>query len=208
MPRQDKEVTRSRIEDATIKLFATHSYHSISMDEIASKACISKRTLYKYYPSKAQLFISIFEQNLRQLDAENALLESREDVKGKSFSDILIGLFTALYEFTDKHRQFMELFWMLNSDTLEKGTSEEVAGHILQLNNRIMEKSAKLLEESTPTGIFKDMSPILITQFYSAINKGIFLQAEKEARIGIDIVTQDDLYQTACSMLRHCAEEM
>ena len=75
MPRQDKEVTRSRIEDATIKLFATHSYHSISMDEIASKACISKRTLYKYYPSKAQLFISIFEQNLRQLDAENALLE-------------------------------------------------------------------------------------------------------------------------------------
>ena len=206
MPRQAKEVIRARIEDATIELFATHSYHGISMDEIAKKACISKRTLYKYYPSKAQLFISIFEQNLRQLDAENALLESREDIKGKSFSDILIGLFTSLYEFTDKHRQFMELFWMLNSDTLE-GTSEEVAVHVLQLNNRILEKSAKLLGESTPTGIFKDMSPILITQFYSAINKGIFLQAEKEARIGIDIVTQDDLYQAACSMLRRCAEE-
>ena len=206
MPRQAKEVIRARIEDATIELFATNSYHGISMDEIAKKACISKRTLYKYYPSKAQLFISIFEQNLRQLDAENALLESREDIKGKSFSDILIGLFTSLYEFTDKHRQFMELFWMLNSDTLE-GTSEEVAVHVLQLNNRILEKSAKLLGESTPTGIFKDMSPILITQFYSAINKGIFLQAEKEARIGIDIVTQDDLYQAACSMLRRCAEE-
>ena len=203
MARQEKEVTKLQIELATIELFGTQSYQNISMDEIAKKAGVSKRTLYKYFPSKVELFISIFEQRLRQLITD----EGTPMYEGMSFSDVLISQFTALYEFTNEHVGFMKLFWMVNSDSFGSGTPAELAEHVLLLNNRILENAAKQLAEKTPTGIFKDMSPTLITQMYSALNKGVFMQAEKEARIGIHTMTQDELFHAACDMLRRCAEQ-
>lgn len=171
------------------------------MDEIAKKVGISKRTLYKYFPSKAELFISIFEQHLKQLVAE----EGEFAFEGMGFTDVLISQFTALYTFTEEHVSFMKLFWML--DSVGSDIPEELVEQVLLLNNRILEQAGKRLEERHPSGIFKDMSPTLITQMYSALNKGIFMQAEKEARIGINTVTQDELFHAVCDMLRRCAEQ-
>lgn len=203
MPRQNKEVTRVQIEQATIKLFGKRGYRDISMDEIAKKAGISKRTLYKYYPSKIALFISIFEQYLQRLISDHIAI----DYHTMNFSETLLATFASVYDFTDRNQGFMKLFWMLNNDTVEGEIPEELLRHVLLLNSKIMENSARILAEKKPTGIFRDVSTTLITQVCSAMNKGLFMQVEKEAGIGLNSVTQQDLYETCCNMLAHCAKD-
>jgi len=203
MPRQSKEVIQVKIEQATMKLFEIQGYSNISMDEIAKKAEISKRTLYKYYPSKLTLFISIFEQYLQQLITN----QITADYSSLNFSETVLAIFTSLYEFTDRNRSFMNLFWTLNNDIVEGEVPEKLLIHVLLLNNQIIENAARFLEKKESTGIFKNTPPILIAQTLSSMNKGIFMQSEKESGLGINDVTKEDLFKTYYKILAHCTQE-
>ena len=202
MPRQDKEITNKQIQQTTIKLFAKKGYRDISMEEIAKCTGIAKRTLYKYYPSKIALFISIFEGYLRYF------LDSEMDAAyaGLSYKETLVTMFTRLYEFTKENQGFMRLFWMLNSDTVEGEVPEELLQHIYRLNNRIVELTSRCLEGKHPSGILGTFSPVLVTHMFSAMNKGLHMQIDKEKGFGIASINENDLFTAFQDMLAFCAE--
>ena len=52
--------TREEIQDAATRLFLASGFHAVSVDEIAAAAEVSKRTLFKYFPSKEDLVIGGF----------------------------------------------------------------------------------------------------------------------------------------------------
>ena len=51
--------TRRRILQAAIKLFATHGFHAVSVDQIVGKARVNKRMVYHYFGSKDALFSAV-----------------------------------------------------------------------------------------------------------------------------------------------------
>ncbi|NOJ41319.1 TetR/AcrR family transcriptional regulator [Bradyrhizobium australiense] len=79
MPRS-AEATRQRILDAAYVLFRRRGYSRVSMDEIASAAAITKRTLYNHFESKDQLLAAV-------LKAQHALALAAF----KTFGDALSG---------------------------------------------------------------------------------------------------------------------
>ncbi|MFF5010502.1 TetR/AcrR family transcriptional regulator [Streptomyces phaeochromogenes] len=54
--------TRQRIVDVTLELFAAHSFHETSVDDIAKAAGVSRATLYQYFGSKDEIFIELMEE--------------------------------------------------------------------------------------------------------------------------------------------------
>lgn len=67
---------RRRILAAAAESFAARPYHLVTMDDIAADAGLGKATLYRYFPSKDELYLAIFEQALatmlERLEAEAA----------------------------------------------------------------------------------------------------------------------------------------
>ena len=53
---------KDRIIDAAQKQFLVHGFTKVTMDEIASKIGMSKKTIYKYYPSKAELVCAMSDK--------------------------------------------------------------------------------------------------------------------------------------------------
>ena len=49
------------------KLFAGNGFHNTTMEDIAGKAEYSKGTLYLYFKSKEDLFLSVFEMRFKEL---------------------------------------------------------------------------------------------------------------------------------------------
>jgi AcrR family transcriptional regulator len=202
MIRQAKEATVLNIQKTAIDLFGQKKYRDISMNEIARLSRITKGTLYKYYPSKIALFVSIFENHLQRFIEE----ELRMNYAGLSYQDTLATMFRRLYEYTRDNRGFMRLFWMLNSDTVEGELPQELLQRIQELNTTLIEITARCLEGKKCTGLFGACHPALVTHLFSAMNKGLHMQIDKETGLDIGGVSGDALFELMQKVLVTCAE--
>ena len=76
MARRATNVTRTRIQDVALALFATRGYDATSLQEIAAALDVTKAALYYHFPSKAALLHSLADPFL---DGECALLAGYSD---------------------------------------------------------------------------------------------------------------------------------
>jgi AcrR family transcriptional regulator len=60
---------RNRILAAATELFANRPYPLVSMDDVADTAHMGKATLYRYFPSKEDLYVAVFDLLLDELGA-------------------------------------------------------------------------------------------------------------------------------------------
>ncbi|WP_239019300.1 TetR/AcrR family transcriptional regulator [Novacetimonas pomaceti] len=63
-PEMEECVRRERILEAACKVLQKHGYHGASMDKVAECSGMSKRTLYKMFPSKLELFQILIRDRL------------------------------------------------------------------------------------------------------------------------------------------------
>jgi len=76
MARRATTVSRARIQDVALTLFATRGYALTSLQEIATALDVTKAALYFYFPAKAQLLTSLADP---LLDGVHTLLEAYTD---------------------------------------------------------------------------------------------------------------------------------
>lgn len=64
LPRREREKLRQRQEmlAAALTLFSQKGYHNVSMNEIAEKSEFAMGTLYKFFPSKEELYKSLLTE--------------------------------------------------------------------------------------------------------------------------------------------------
>lgn len=68
----------SRILDVSYKLFLEQGYKNTTMDDIAQRLTMSKKTLYKYFPGKMELLAASFEILKNRLSLKvSTLLENQ-----------------------------------------------------------------------------------------------------------------------------------
>jgi AcrR family transcriptional regulator len=99
---QEKEQRRNYITDAAEKLFFSHGYDNVTMDDIAKEVGLTKKSLYLYFKNKESLFFAVVLRGTRIL---NALV--KEDVKnGKNGFESLWEIGHAYYTFVRKYPDY------------------------------------------------------------------------------------------------------
>lgn len=76
MARRATSVSRARIQDVALTLFATRGYALTSLQEIATALDVTKAALYFYFPAKVQLLQSLADP---LLDGVHTLLDAYTD---------------------------------------------------------------------------------------------------------------------------------
>jgi AcrR family transcriptional regulator len=106
-PRGEALVT-SRCEeilDAAAKLFAKYGYADTDTQRLADELGVGKGTLYRYFPSKQELFLAAADRVMRQLRREiDVAIEGVEDALDR----ITVAVRTCLAFFAN-HPEFAEL---------------------------------------------------------------------------------------------------
>jgi AcrR family transcriptional regulator len=83
-----KRHTRAAISDAALRLFLADGFDSVSVLEIAAAAEVSKRTLFKYFPSKEDLVVHRFADHV-----DEAARVVRDRTRGQTPLDALRAAF-------------------------------------------------------------------------------------------------------------------
>lgn len=154
---------KNRILDAAQKQFLIHGFSKVTMDEIASKIGMSKKTIYKYYPSKAGLVDEITDKILAETE--------------EGFSNIIQD---TQIDFLEKLRRMMT-FVGIHLSKLSRPIIEDIRQNSPQLWEKISDYRIKmyknfgsLIREGRQKGIFRtDVDEHLVMLIYTNIVENI-----------------------------------
>ena len=107
---EEKQQREQMIIDAAQHLLMQKSFHSINMNEVARTANLAKGTVYLYFQTKEELFLTLFE---RQFDEWLDVVESRlNKLTAPAETDAVVDV---LVQTTVDNRQLLRLASLANS---------------------------------------------------------------------------------------------
>ena len=115
-----KEEKDKLIKNAALEEFLKKGVSSASMDEIAKISTVSKRTLYKYYPTKMEIFNSIIEDLFKQVKEIKTDIYSEE----KDLKLALIKMIEVKFSFFE-NKDFLRLSRLIIKEIISEGNEYE-----------------------------------------------------------------------------------
>jgi AcrR family transcriptional regulator len=152
---QKKAESRRRILEAAREVFFRDGFMGANLDEVAEKASVAKGTLYRYFESKAELYVAvlahngaIFERKMR--DTISPELSPPDQIRrtARFYMDHYI-----------QNRDYFQIFWAIENQSvigeLPAGVVEEVA----KLWEQCVAIVEEVIEKGTKEGFFAECDP-------------------------------------------------
>jgi AcrR family transcriptional regulator len=67
--RKKSDETRLAILRGAAQIFSQHEFHEVLTDDLARQLGIGKGTIYRYFPSKEELYLAAIQEGLERLNA-------------------------------------------------------------------------------------------------------------------------------------------
>ena len=173
LSRKERErlMRREDILKAAEKLFAENGYKNTSMNAIAKKADFSKRTLYQYFDSKSDLFLSVALKIYENLLTHLEETELKEDTGYNKIKEILFAYYSFYQENEDKFGIIYDI------GKVRKETDNPKLKKYFSIYKRFTDELKKLIIEGQKDGsINKELEPELTTESLLFIITGFFNQ--------------------------------
>jgi len=187
-----------KLEEAALELFSKKPFSSVTVDEIAMAAGFSKRTLYNHYPSKADLLVSILVGNQKKLynQQEKALSAC------STAEEVIYTHFRSLRSFTRENMRVTRILWNLIDYMGEGQIQREALTTLFEWTQKVARLPIDRLASMERTGLLQDYEPDVIIYYINALNKGLFLQFDKDAHYNIKSPSLDDTSDLAVKCLQ------
>lgn len=153
-----------QILEAARQLFKVYGFKKVSMDEIAKKAGVTKRTVYKYFSSKQELLKYFINEELINM---KKIIEEVE----KNNNDFFEGIHEAVYKLLQyKHkRKFLKVIVEEAEMLKDEKVIKELAVIDEQIQNYIKEKLEYAMKEKYIEVDNVEISAFLIYKMYIAL---------------------------------------
>lgn len=149
-PRPDvSEERKAQIYQAAQACFSRKGYHLTTMDDIVAESGLSKGTLYWYFESKKELFLSLFVEVMGQLGQtwESIVADEEASATDKLLSSLAL-FRTELEEIAPFFGVMMEAWALTRHD-------EDVESIIRELYEPYLDVMTRIVEEGIASGEFR-----------------------------------------------------
>ena len=144
--------TKDIIIDAARELFSKYGYKKVSMDEIALKANVTKKTVYSYFNDKDSLFLYFVHEELEVMKKK----VEKEKVKSNNFTEFVSN---SLYDIM-MHRKKCEL---INNMFFESKEQESKTRKFLEVyEDEIIKYIESLINEQIENRVIRKCNANLI----------------------------------------------
>ena len=178
---RDRELRKSDIMSAALKVFAEKGYHEATIQDIASQAQYAVGTVYLYFKDKEALYLSLLEERTEGL---TALLRESASHVADAEDKIRIFVKESLNSF-ERNQDFFRVFF-----------SEKNMGHMIRkgriIKSRIMRGHKEFIDEMIKLAqkqrvVRNDYSPKQIAETLHAIFMSVVFawvrDAHKESKL-------------------------
>jgi AcrR family transcriptional regulator len=171
-----REQTRTAIADAAVELFIERGFAETTMEDVAEAAGVSRRTAYRYFPSKGDL---VFEQPRRWLGHFDAEIATRHP--GESMREVCRrGLMAVAKLIDSSSRSVLPAYVVFSATPSLRGANGRI-------QDDWFERLVDLLTPSRPSGAARRLQ--IATIAGALVGTTTMLVAMWAAEPGRDIVT-------------------
>ncbi len=140
-----KAQSRRRILESARDVFFRDGFMAANLDEVADKAGVAKGTLYRYFESKADLYVAVLADNGRVFtDKMREAAGSEGAIIGR-----LESLSTFYLEHWTRHRDYFQIFWAVDNQPVIGDLPSSVVDEV----TRLWEESLTILNELLEKGV-------------------------------------------------------
>lgn len=181
LSRKERErlARQDEILNAARQVFSERGFKNSTLDEIAEVAEFGKGTLYNYFKSKEELFVSIILRGIHHFQqfveaAVNARTSPRERIE--AYID-------AAFEFFKMNRQIFSIL-VLERTSLARSLNDDLFNQFCSEEAGLLDYLARLIGDGVKKKAFKKFDPAKAAEALFGLIHSIFIHA----------VTQPDTY--------------
>jgi AcrR family transcriptional regulator len=204
---REKEARRNSILEAARPIFFENGFQATTMDQIAEEAELSKGTLYLYFPSKDELYITILLEGLETL---HAMLSEAIDEE-RDWETQLRDLGRAYYHFYEDHKPYFRILFLLQHDEIASRISEPLYQRCFDKGLACLQILSQVVQKGIDSGDIEPRDPMeLAIVSWGSLNGTILLfEGEDQRRliptsldslleISFDLITNGLRRRTSC----------
>ena len=152
MPRREekKAESRRRILDSAREVFFRDGFMQANLDEVAEKAGVAKGTLYRYFESKAELYVAVLALN------GAIFLEKMRATVGPPLSaaDQLRETSRFYFRHYVDNRDYFQIFWAIENQAVIGELPPGVVDEVSSLWEQCVGVVAEIIERGVGEGSF------------------------------------------------------
>ncbi len=152
-PRREekKALSRRRILEAAREVFFRDGFMAANLDDVARGAGVAKGTLYRYFDSKAELYVAVLAHN-----GELFELKMREcvDVPDASPPELIRRVGRFYFDHWMRNREYFQIFWAIENQSVIGELPEGVIEEVTKLWEGSLRILAEIIERGVRDGCF------------------------------------------------------
>jgi len=140
-----KAQSRRRILEAAREVFFRDGFMAANLDEVAERAGVAKGTLYRYFESKADLYVAVLADNGRVFTDK-----MREAVSASEHPEDQLQRMARFYlEHWTRHHDYFQIFWAIDNQQV----IGDLPGGVIEEVTRLWEESLQILNGVLTRGV-------------------------------------------------------
>jgi AcrR family transcriptional regulator len=173
---EKKALCRARILESARVVFFRDGFMTANLDEVAERAEVAKGTLYRYFESKADLYIAVlsqdgrvFEDRLRATVTEGVSPQEQVRLTARFYFDHWI-----------RNREYFPIFWALENQAVIGEIPPGVVDEVTKLWEECLRILADVIARGVDEGGFRPCDPWEVANILWTLANGL-IQSEHAA---------------------------
>ena len=173
---KEKNARRDAILKAAKEAFFRKGFMETTVDSIADRCGLAKGTLYLYFNSKEEIYVSLMTKGLKLLKKEmentaSAMHDGEETLKR---------LLSVYYNFYLKNRKYFRIIFLSSHPDVRSRVSEELLKTSVETGNDCLRILSDAIKRGIDSGSFKQTDPWQAANILWATVNGLIMNYEKD----------------------------
>ncbi len=192
-----RDQARKRILEAARKLFLERGFEAANLDEVAQRAGVAKGTIYRYFDSKAELYVEVLVWNAE------SFVERMRLTLDPSLSPVVQVLQTGRFYVRHyaEHPEYFRIFWAVENQRMIGELPEPLLEIVWDLWKRGLAIAVEIIENGVKAGAFRPCDPWQTASLLWVLANGLIQSESDPHRRELRHSTLEQLIDDAFSLV-------
>jgi AcrR family transcriptional regulator len=171
---QKKVQSRRRILEAARDIFFRDGFMHANLDEMAVRAGVAKGTLYRYFASKADLYVAVLAHNGEIFEEK---MRECVSTPGVDPPELIRRLGHFYFEHWTTNRDYFQIFWAMENQSVIGELPKGVIDEVIRLWEKCVQLVAEIVQRGVDEGCFRPCDPWEVADILWTLANGL-IQSE------------------------------